>query len=453
MNAKPFQIIQFTNLNYNKMKKTFLIITLTMIGFMGFSQTGHLMQGIGAFNMSMGGASTGQALDINGALQWNSAAISKFDKTIITLDAGMMFSSPTLYSTVPTQTGSMSGSTEGELGPSVLPSMAVVFGKKNSKHTFGVSVFGVSGFGVDFPQSGTNPINFPQNMHGFGHVESSYMLLQVGVTYAFAITEKLSIGIEPTFNYSALEVHPNPLSSPSMTMGYPNSDNASATGFGGQVGLYYGSDKGLKAGISYKTEQSFGEFAFNNTYLDGSDAPENKFTMNFPSILSVGAGYSTDLLDIALDYRRVFYSSTEGFETKGWAYGDNGHPTGAVAGFGWEDMNIISAGVQIKLIEMLPIRLGYTYSSNPIDSELAMHSVSATAIIENAVQLGVGFNLSERIVLNATYHHGMSSGKTSGKILNPMMISADNPYGAIPGSEVAYDMTTDMILIGASFSF
>jgi long-chain fatty acid transport protein len=34
-----------------------------------------------------------------------------------------------------------------------------------------------------------------------------------------------------------------------------------------------------------------------------------------------------------------------------------------------------------------------------------------------------------------------------------MMIRADNPYGAIPGSEVAYDMTTDMILIGASFSF
>ena len=154
-----------------------------------------------------------------------------------------------------------------------------------------------------------------------------------------------------------------------------------------------------------------------------------------------------------MDYRRVFYSSTEGFETKGWAYGDNGYPTGAVAGFGWEDMDVISARVQIKLIEMLPIRLGYTYSSNPINPELAMHSVSATAIIENAVQLGVGFNLGERFVLNATYHHGMSSDKTSGELLNPMMISADNPYGAIPGSEVAYDMTTDMILIGASFSF
>jgi long-chain fatty acid transport protein len=34
-----------------------------------------------------------------------------------------------------------------------------------------------------------------------------------------------------------------------------------------------------------------------------------------------------------------------------------------------------------------------------------------------------------------------------------MMISADNPYGAIPGSDVSYDMTTDMIMLGASFSF
>ena len=298
---------QFTNLNVNlklnKMKKTFLIITLTIIGFTGFAQTGHLMQGIGAFNMSMGGASTGQALDINGALQWNSAAISQFDKTTISLDAGIMFSSPTLYSTIPTQNGSMSGSTESDLGPSILPSMAVVFAKEESKHTFGVSVFGVSGFGVDFPESDTNPINFPQRMGGFGQLESSYMLLQIGVTYAFAITDKLSIGIEPTFNYSALEVHPNPLATPSAT-GYPNSDNASATGFGGQVGLYYGSEKGLKAGVSYKTEQSLGEFTFNNTSLDGSDAPENSFTMNFPSILSIGAGYSTDLLDIALGLQK-----------------------------------------------------------------------------------------------------------------------------------------------------
>ena len=47
-----------------------------------FAQAGHIMQGVGAVNMSMGGASTAQPLDISGALQWNPAAISVFDSKI-----------------------------------------------------------------------------------------------------------------------------------------------------------------------------------------------------------------------------------------------------------------------------------------------------------------------------------------------------------------------------------
>jgi len=65
------------------------------------AQTGHIMQGAGSVNHSMGGAATGQPLDISGALQWNPASISTFDGTIISFDIGLFSSSPTLYSTVP----------------------------------------------------------------------------------------------------------------------------------------------------------------------------------------------------------------------------------------------------------------------------------------------------------------------------------------------------------------
>jgi long-chain fatty acid transport protein len=34
-----------------------------------------------------------------------------------------------------------------------------------------------------------------------------------------------------------------------------------------------------------------------------------------------------------------------------------------------------------------------------------------------------------------------------------MMASPSNPYGAIPGSEVSYKMTTDMFMIGLNFTF
>ena len=64
-------------------------------------------------------------------------------------------------------------------------------------------------------------------------------------------------------------------------------------------------------------------------------------------------------------------------------------------------------------------RLGYTYSSNPINPELTMFSVPASAIIKNAYEIGVGYKLNDKLTINANYHYGSSDGKTSGALLNP----------------------------------
>lgn len=118
----------------------------------------------------------------------------------------MFYSSPELSSTVPTPDGPMTGVTKDARGVSVMPALAMVWGNNKSKHTFGVSAFGISGFGVTFPQNNTNPISMPQNVGGFGHIQSDYQLMQVGVTYAYQLTDKISIGVAPTFNYSALNL-------------------------------------------------------------------------------------------------------------------------------------------------------------------------------------------------------------------------------------------------------
>jgi len=429
------------------MKKIFSTFLLGFLPIFVLAQAGHIMQGIGAANISMGGAATAQPIDINGALQWNPAGISAFNTRIFSANAGLFFSSPELSSTVPTSGGPMTGVTKDDRGVSIMPALAMVWGKKNSKHTFGVSAFGISGFGVTFPESSSNPINMPQSAGGFGRIESEYRLMQVGVTYAYKITEQFSIGFAPTFNYSSLELAPNPLSSPSMTKGYPVSDEAIAFGFGGQFGIFYNSGKGIKLGASYKTEQSFKEFDFENKYLDGSTAPNVKFKMNYPAILSAGIGYSKENIDFALDYRFVNYENTDGFIEKGWT------PTASVAGFGWKNISVISAGLQYKGVKKLPLRVGYTYSSNPISNELAFFSTPATAIIKNAFQLGLGYEFTNHFTLNAVYHHGSSGGSTSGLLLSPMMVSPSNPYGAIPGSNVSYKMSTDLVMVGINYSF
>ena len=401
--------------------------------------------------MSMGGASTAQPLDISGAMQWNPAAISTFDSKILKFDLGLFFSSPELYSTVPEfdvfgqPTGNFfSGNTKDDRGVSPMPALAMVWGKPESKHTFGVSAFGISGFGVTFPESMTNPINMPQP-DGFGHIESDYMLLQIGFTWAYELSDKFSIGIQPNIDYAALELMPNPTAKPTAT-GYPSADKATSLGIGAQFGVFFDSGKGFKLGASYKTAQNFKEFDFDN-----SSGPNNKFDMDYPSILSFGVGYSAGEFDLALDYRSVNYENTNGFEASGWTFDSNMMPS--VAGFGWDNISIISAGLQYKGIDKVPLRFGYTYSSNPINEDLAFFNVPATAIIKNAFQFGLSYQVSDNLNFDGVYHYGTSGDATSGPILNPGFIDSNNTLGAIPGSSVSYDMTTSMIMVGFSYQF
>ena len=72
--------------------------------------------------------------------------------------------------------------------------------------------------------------------------------------------------------------------------------------------------------------------------------------------------------------------------------------------------------------------------------------------IKNAFQLGLGYQVSDRLVINGVYHYGTSSGSTRGQLLSPMAVTTDNPYGAIPGSSVSYSMTTSLAMIGINYT-
>ena len=70
------------------MKHTYLKLMALLFATMMYAQSGHIMQGVGSVNMSMGGAATGQPLDISGALQWNPASLSAFDENMLKFDIG-----------------------------------------------------------------------------------------------------------------------------------------------------------------------------------------------------------------------------------------------------------------------------------------------------------------------------------------------------------------------------
>lgn len=434
------------------MKTILSVIGMICVSSLSYSQAAHVLQGASTVNWSMGGAATAQPLDILGAMRWNPATISNFDNTVLRVDFGMFSSSPELFSTVPEFDGAgiptgalISGSTKDDRPIVPLPSLGVVFGKEESKHTIGFSAIGISGAGVTFPENLSNPINLPQNLGGIGRIESDYAILQAGASYSYQVSDQFSFGVQPSLNLSTLELIPNPTANPTA-VGYPLSDKAIALAFGTQFGVFYESPTGIKLGASYKTKLNFGAFDLENTYLDES-LSENSFTIDFPAIISIGVGYTSSMWDLALDYRHVNFEDTEGLASAGWT------PSGSVLGFGWSNISIISAGVQLKSIDSIPIRLGYTYSSNPINEEVAFFNSPAVANIKHAFQLGFSYIINEKVSLDAVFHYGTSGEKTSGPIYNPLLVADNPPFGEVPGSMISFDMTTAMGMVGLNYTF
>jgi long-subunit fatty acid transport protein len=104
---------------------------------------------------------------------------------------------------------------------------------------------------------------------------------------------------------------------------------------------------------------------------------------------------------------------------------------------------------------IIKLDLGLFFSSPELSSSLPAGALGtgAPAIIKNAVQIGLSYQPTEKIGLDTMYHHGASDGKTSGLLLNPSAITPSNELGEVPGTSVSYEMTTDLISVGISYTF
>ena len=423
--------------------------TILLVGLTGSlnAQTGHVLNGEGPVNQSMAGVATATPLDASGAMLWNPATISALPGNSIQFGMEALQPKVNLNSTMPTLSGTLSGSTDSDSPVSAIPSFSMVYHLDESDWTVGMNAVGVSGFGVNYPASSSNPLLMaPPN--GFGPVYSTFQMMQISPTLSWQVDDHWAVGFSPNINQAQLAVSPGcfaPPNDPDGTFGngdevYPDASHTAVSwGFGGQVGVFYRGDGDWDFGASYKSTQVFSDFEFNSTDAAGGFR-QLSLDMDFPAITSVGVAYrGLEDWHFGLDARHIAYGSTDGFEPAGFA------SDGSVTGFGWDSILVLALGAQYRIDDCWSVRGGYAWNQNPIADTNSTFNVPAPGILQQHVALGMSYCVGHDWFFDIGYRHGFENS-ISGEMGHPMT-------GSVSGSEVENTMSTDSLLIGFRVHF
>ena len=416
------------------------------------AQYGPLLSGAGPINRSMGGASTGAPLSASGALFWNPATLSGLEGSQLDVGAELFFPHATLSSNIPANTlgqgvppVDLSGSTNSSDGVFALPTIAMSYRPEESPVTYGLGIFSLAGFGLNYPGSTTNPVLSPPAPVGlgFGPIFAQYQVLQIAPALVYDVNEQFSVSMSPLLNIGQLQVDPLVVSAPDDANGDgfasypPGMHSGAAWGAGFSLGAYYkAGDWGF--GSSYKSPQWFQSYSYNTTNELGLPRT-TEFNLDVPAIVSVGTSYKgIDRLLLAADVRYIDLANTNGYSDSGFA------PNGALLGLGHRSIFAVALGTQYMVTDATSVRLGYSWSENPIPADQTSANVASPLSIQHILSAGMSYQLTDALSLSVAYSHSFEN-----PITGPIVL----PGGAVPGTSITSKSSTDSIMIGATVKF
>lgn len=401
---------------------------------------GHFLHGVGAVNSAMGGAGVAVKGDIIGSFYLNPAGLAGLESSRVALGFEMFKPGRAVAG----RYGTFDGATTSKSDFVPVPSFGWAL-PLSDRLTVGLGAIGVGGFGVDYPADTGNPVLAPRP-NGFGQVFSNFGLLKIVPALGWEVTDRLSIGVALNVDYATLAVDPMPVASPAAGANGAFYSGATASdgafGFGFQAGVIYDLGERLSVGASYASTQTFEDFEYNAVYenpaLSSFGTPRSlTFAMDVPAMIAGGLALRpSDAVSIAADVRYITYASTAGFDEQGF---DN---TGAVLGFGWEDILVVAGGLELQPVAGVFLRGGYNWSQNPVPDELSFFNVPAPAIVQHHATLGLGFAPVDGFRLDLGYYHAFEN-EIDGQIWGPT--------GPVPGSSVKSSLKEDSFLVQFSF--
>jgi long-chain fatty acid transport protein len=416
------------------------------------AQFGPVLSGAGAVNRSFGGVSVAAPLSPAGAMYWNPATINGFDRSELEANAELLFPRNSVESRV--SAGALgpgippiglAGRTDSEIGAFPLPTIGLVYLPEGSDFSFGLGVFAVAGFGVDYAASKTNPLLTapPPSGIGFGSVSSEFEALQIIPAVTYHLTDRISVSAGPILDLARLHVKPGVFAPPDNANGngfatFPDATHAQTTWGGGFiVGAYYQAGT-WAAGASVKSPQWFDTFRFNSEDQVGNPR-RLTVDIDLPLIVSLGISYTGfERWVFAVDFRYLDYGDAK-------FLGDQGiSADGAVRGLDWRSIFAVALGAQYQLCDDISLRVGYSWNENPIRDSQTFINTPAPVITEHMITAGASWRITEDFTLSVAYVHAFENS-----IQGPFV----TPAGPVPGTSVRSSTSGDLVVLGASVKF
>ncbi|MEQ9398106.1 MAG: outer membrane protein transport protein [Longimicrobiales bacterium] len=413
-------------------------ISLLFLAAPAHATDGHFLHGVGAVNSAMGGAGVAAPGDLLGSFYLNPAGLRCEHGTRISLGFEMMKPQRTVSSSF----GGISGRTESKTDFTPIPAFGWAT-RVNDRVSVGVGMLGIGGFGVDYPVDPTNPVLGPRP-RGFGQVASNFQFMKISPALAWTVSDRLVVGVALNLDWASLSVDPMPTAAPHVDPGTGSAFYSRATatdgafGAGLQAGLIYEAWPSVRVGLAYTSPQWFQDFEYNAVWEnprqpDFGTSRTLTFAMDAPAVYSGGLAVGGGAVLWTGDARLITYSSTDGFAEAGM------DATGAVRGFGWEDIWVLATGLQVRPVRRLALRAGYNFTENPVPAAQSAFNVPAPAIVQHHLTLGTGLQL-DGLRVDIGYYHAFSNQITG---------DFHTPAGTM---SVTNEMLEDSFLLSFSFT-
>ncbi|TNG03443.1 MAG: transporter [Gammaproteobacteria bacterium] len=222
----------------------------------------------------------------------------------------------------------------------------------------------------------------------------------IGITPILAAQRFKARGLQP---FKALSASPDKLT-----------DNGYDYSYGGGIRVgWLGSllNDQLNVGISYQSKLWMTDFDdYEGLFAGGGE-------FDIPAVLNFGIAFAlTPELTVVADYKRIYYGDIDALSnTNDVSFGqiisnpDNRLGGDDGLGFGWEDINVYSVGLQYQVNDNLTLRAGYSDADEPWKDVNTLFNVLAPATVEKHASLGATYKLDKQSRVNLAFTHAFEN--------------------------------------------